>query len=393
MVTVRPTKRTEQDGTERKSRGASCMNRNDNRKREPIMIRRNAFSISFFRALSVGILVGITIGSVRMESLTAAEPITLVNAKEPAPNRGDEPVGPFSLQRAVHFLDNAALDWQNQRKCFTCHTNFAFLYARPQVNFDDVTHSTVRRYAEELVLERWPDQGPRWDAEVVATAAALAFNDAATTGKLQETTRIALDKMWTLQKEDGGWNWLKCDWPPMESDDHYGATLAAIAVGVAPNDYAQTPLAQQGMAKLRAYLKANAAPTLHHESMQLWAAKYQPDLISGASRESTIRKLLDLQKEDGGWNLASLGNWERGDKSAQDIVTSDGYATGFVIYVLRSSGIPANDKSLQRGIAWLKANQRESGRWFTRSLHADSKHFISHAGTAFAIMALQSCEP
>ena len=42
-------------------------------------------------------------------------------------------------------------------------------------------------------------------------------------------------------KEDGGFSWLKCDWPPMESDDHYGVTLAAIAVGVAPDDYVATP--------------------------------------------------------------------------------------------------------------------------------------------------------
>ena len=54
----------------------------------------------------------------------------------------------------------------------------------------------------------------------------LAFNDAATTGKLHPVTRQALDKMWTLQREDGGWTWLKCDWPPMESDDHFGVTFA-----------------------------------------------------------------------------------------------------------------------------------------------------------------------
>jgi hypothetical protein len=44
-------------------------------------------------------------------------------------------------------------------------------------------------------------------------------------------------------------------------------------------------------------------------------------------------------------------------------------------------------------IAWLKANQRASGRWFTRSLKKDSRHFITHAGTAFAVMALVSREP
>ncbi|HEY0981466.1 MAG TPA: squalene--hopene cyclase, partial [Schlesneria sp.] len=70
----------------------------------------------------------------------------------------------------------------------------------------------------------------------------------------------------------------------------------------------------------------------------------------------------------------------------------DGYGTGFVIYILRRSGLAADDPRIQRGIEWLKSHQRESGRWFTRSLHADSMHYITHAGTAFAVMALQECD-
>ena len=85
-----------------------------------------------------------------------------------------------------------------------------------------------------------------------------------------------------------------------------------------------------------------------------------------------------------------------GFNSASEVLfgasSSDGYATGFLTYVLRMSGTPASDERLLKAVAWLKANQRESGRWFTRSLHADGKHFISHAGTAFAIMAIAAAE-
>ena len=41
---------------------------------------------------------------------------------------------------------------------------------------------------------------------------------------------------------------------------------------------------------------------------------------------------------------------------------------------------------------WLKTNQRESGRWFTRSINKDSYHFITHTGTVYAAMALKACE-
>ncbi len=240
--------------------------------------------------------------------------------------------------------------------------------------------------------DRWPDKGPRWDAEIVAAATALAFNDAKTSGKLHEQTRVALDRMWTVQRDDGGWDWLKCDWPPMESDDHYGATLAAIAVGVAPEDYKNDPAATQGMEALRGYFAANPPAMLHHHAMLLWAARYHEDLISSADRKACLERLWELQKEDGGWALATLGDWQRHDGTAQDVVSSDGYGTGFVIFVLRQAGVPASDARLQRGVNWLKTHQRESGRWITRSLYQDSKHFISHAGSAFAIMALAECD-
>ena len=37
-------------------------------------------------------------------------------------------------------------------------------------------------------------------------------------------------------------------------------------------------------------------------------------------------------------------------------------------------------------------NQRESGRWFVRSLNTDKYHYITNAGTSFAVLALKACE-
>ena len=314
-------------------------------------------------------------------------PVTLDNVTDPGPNTPDEPLGEFSLNRAVRFLDSAAVHWQKQRKCFACHTNYAYLYARPAVAAAAPAHRAVRQFAEELVGVRWPEKGPRWDAEVVATAAALAFNDRQTTGKLHPLTRQALDKMWTLQRADGGWDWLKCDWPPMESDDDYGVALAALAVAVAPERYAQSAAAQQGLAKLLDYRRKNPPPTVHHQAMWLWAASHLESVMPGDQREAIAARLLKLQRPNGGWSLADLGDWKRHDGGPQS-PTSDGYGTGFVLTVLSEHGIPRDHPQVRRGVAWLKSNQRQSGRWFTRSLHRDSRHYISHAGVAFAVMAL-----
>ena len=326
-------------------------------------------------------------------SFLPAEELTLDNVTKPAPNSVDEPLAEtYSLARATRFLDQASLDWTKSRKCFTCHTNFSYLMARPAVSADGKAHQQIRTALETLVEKRWEEKGPRWDAEVAMSAAALALNDRATTGKLHPVTRKALDRMWTLQRDDGGFDWLKCGWPPMESDDDYGAAIALIATHAAPNDYAKTAAARKGVQKLHEYLQKNPPPTLHHTAMLLWADSYGSQSLTPAQREAAVRELLSLQKADGGWALATLGNWKRADGTPQDTKASDGYATGFVVYVLRRSGLSADNEQLQRGIAWLKANQRASGRWYTRSLNKDSKHFISHAGSAFAVLALTSCE-
>jgi squalene-hopene/tetraprenyl-beta-curcumene cyclase len=87
-----------------------------------------------------------------------------------------------------------------------------------------------------------------------------------------------------------------------------------------------------------------------------------------------------------------LGAWKRLDGKPNDKqAPSDGYATGLVLYVLREAGVPASQEPIARGVDWLKTNQRVSGRWFTRSVNADRAHYITHAGTAFAVMALRAC--
>ena len=323
----------------------------------------------------------------------ADDPVTLENLSDPGPNKIDEPIAAaWSADKALHFLDSAALSWQKKRKCFTCHTNYAFLYARPLVDADNEAHRQVRKFAEELVTVRWKEKGPRSDAEIVATAAALAFNDSKTSNKLHETTKTALDRMWTVQRRNGSFKWLHCDWPPFESDDHYGVTLAALAVGYAPEEYAKSAAAKKGLKRIRKYLRTNRRDELHYRMMQLWASVRVRGILKEAQRKQIVQDIFAAQKADGGWNLPTLGpSWLRFDESEQDTNTSDCYATGFAIYVLRQAEIPADDLRIQRGIAWLKANQRESGRWFTRSLFKDSLHFISHAGSAFAVMALAEC--
>ena len=127
--------------------------------------------------------------------------------------------------------------------------------------------------------------------------------------------------------------------------------------------------------------------------MLLWASQKIDGLMTKAQQAATIKELRAKQHEDGGWSLPSLGDWKRRDGSDNDkAAPSDGYATGLIVYVLRQAGVPTDDKAIQRGVAWLKSHQRESGRWFTFSLNNDRAHYMSNAGSAYAVLALKACD-
>jgi dienelactone hydrolase len=316
--------------------------------------------------------------------------------EEPPPITALEPLaGELSLERAARYLDAAAIHWQKTKKCGTCHTNFAHLLARPALAGVSAAPSEVRAFFENMVGRGWKEEGPRWDAEVVVAATTLAWNDRATTGVLHPRTREALERMASLQREDGGWEWLKCGWPPMESDDHFGVTFAAVGLGAAPGGYAASEGARRVAAGIRRYLAAHPPPSLHHRAMVLWASCRLEGLLEREEKEEILAQLLALQRPDGGWALASLlEGWKehkRKDEAPQETERSDGYGTGFVVFVAREAGLAASDPRLARGIAWLETYQRRSGRWFTPSPTQDSKHFITNYGTAFAVLALAAC--
>ncbi|NQT13568.1 MAG: squalene--hopene cyclase [Planctomycetes bacterium] len=324
---------------------------------------------------------------------SADEEVTPEDVVSPGPIHPDEPFREeYSLEAAAEYLDTAAQAWQQEKRCFACHTDYPYMLARPAIPHGLATHDRIRSTLEGRVDDPWVKKpGPYQNSESVMVAAVLAYNDAATTGRLHPLTRRALDRMWSFQGDDGGWIWQKGNRPPSGVDDYYGTAMAAVAAGVAPDNYSATATAQEGLKDIRKYLQNNAPANMHNRAMLLWASTYVDGLMSDNQRQEVIDAVLAMQKPDGGWALATLGNWKRSDGKEQDYESSDGFGTGFVVYVLRRAGVPAEDPRIQKGVAWLKTHQRASGRWFTRSPYRDRMHYLANAGTAYAILALDAC--
>ena len=104
--------------------------------------------------------------------------------------------------------------------------------------------------------------------EAVVNAVVLAFHDYLT-GEVSDDTRAAFKNMWALQltagSDQGAWLWQKFRLSPWESSDspYFGATLAALAVGIAPGNYRSNPDIQSNLASLRKYLTEGIPSNLY----------------------------------------------------------------------------------------------------------------------------------
>jgi len=127
---------------------------------------------------------------------------------------------------------------------------------------------------------------------------------------------------------------------------------------------------------------------LHQKGMLLWADAEGGMELAAADREAWIAELLSRQRDDGGWSMQALGPWPRRDGSDQ-LQESEAYSTAFCLWVLRRAGVDVEEPTVQRAASWLRGDQRESGRWFSRSQRVDKRHYLSHAATNMATMALR----
>ncbi len=331
----------------------------------------------------------------------------------------------FDAQGAAKYLDSRADAWtvwptaQRDRGtfCLSCHTTLPYALARP----------ALRRYLGERepsaseskifnnLLTRahnWKDVEPFYPdqlrgipktsesraIEAVMNALLLARRDARS-GHLADDTRTALDVMWALQMkvgpESGAWTWLNFNYEPWESPNspYFGASLAALAIGTAPDGYASVPDVQERVTALRGYFsRRHASVSLFNQLMGLWASGSLRDLLTAEQRQSTITAAFASQHPDGGWSTSSLGNYQRVDKTPNE-TTSDGYGTALACLALQASGV--DDARVAKGLDWLRRNQdHATGRWTATSVNkqrdatTEPAKFMDDAATAYAVLAL-----
>ena len=343
---------------------------------------------------------------------------------------GTKMANSWDPKAAASYLDRRQswwMEWPRAQRdhetfCVSCHTAVPYALSRsalrtalaeqtPSPNEQKLLGSVTKRvrlWNEVEPFYKDADRGPYKSVESrgtesVLNALILSSRDAQR-GQLSKDAQRAFENMWAEQqlagKQRGAWLWLRFKNEPWEADDsdYFGASLAAVAVGIAPENYRATPEVQTGVSRLRDYLNREfAAQTTINRVILLWAATRLPGLLEPDRQKAIIGDLLEKQQPDGGWSLSSLsGNWKRADGTAQEI-RSDGYATGLITFVLQQAGVsPANPK-LKRGLVWLTANQdKTEGYWAAYSLNKSKENhispetalFMNDAATSYAVLSL-----
>ena len=331
--------------------------------------------------------------------------------------------GDWNPRLAAEYLDGRQKEWfawpranTSGVPCVSCHTGVAYLLVRPALR--RALGENERTPYEAGLVAGLKSRVDKRDAkalfpgkmglgatqstgvEAVLAALLLATEDAPT-GKLSEEAEKALDRMWSLQtstgKTAGTWDWTDAQLDPWETADSvfYGASLAALATGVAPSGY-QSRLAIRGnVGALKKYLQAQLeTQPLHNRMILLWASTKLSDALSAAQQRAILEEVRRRQQDDGGWTIEGLGTWGK-HEAAPPSSGSNSYATAITAFVLQRAGVAPGDRALSRALDWLRAHQDpEFGFWDAQSMNkvypANSMQlrFMRDAATGYAALAL-----
>lgn len=333
----------------------------------------------------------------------------------------------WNPELAAQYLDARAKEWNewprsarsHETRCISCHTTLPYLLVRSELGrrigekgqpepakklYDDIRRR-VDAWAE---VKPWYASTPEKPEQSMGTEAVinsflLAASDAFTPHLAKRSsTKAALNNLWGAQRKDGpakgSWAWLDFELHPWEFADAelYGASLAAIAVGITPRNEQERAANAEQEAALRDYLRTGIDPSkssLLNRTMILWASFRLPGLLEKAEQEQIGGELIRAQRPDGSWSLSDLGEWPT------EHAESDAYATGLCAYVLNHFWETQYTGAARRGAKWLSQNQDPAtGAWPAKSLDQNrdpntmAGKFMQDAATAFAVLALTDME-
>ena len=319
-----------------------------------------------------------------------------------------------SIRAAAKYLDDGAVAWMRERSCVACHTPGAYMVDRPLLTpqlgkpSEEVHAAFVESIQDKLPATKEKEGITYYSLaeRAVWRAAGLVQWDKHVTGKTSEATDRALRSMLLQLSSHGGFYMPDTVEIPYETTDLELTQHAARAIAEAPGWFADLQDADllQRVERLKKFLREAKPRHDYDRALRIGIAAFMPDVVSKEDHAADLAMLWGKQHADGGWCTRDMSDPRNWSAHMTDIVInlieglpdaahpgSDAYMTALAICLLRESGTPASDPRLQKAIAWLKREQRESGRWWMHSLYRGNYHFSTYIATAKAMQALAMC--
>ena len=321
----------------------------------------------------------------------------------------DEPrvkaFGPDTIQAAAKYLDDGAHHWVREKSCIACHSTGVYMVERSALTaqLGKPSAEILKNFTDSVPQDGKADASP---IKSVWRSSGLASWDRHVEGKLSAHTDRSLRGTMSLLAKDGSFQTIKQVEIPYITTNFELTVQAARAIVTAPgwleNLTDADTLAR--IERMKIFLREHEPINDYELAMKLRLSTLMPDLVPPPVRDAATAMLWRQQQPDGGWStrrMSDLMKWhETMDPKVVTMIqgepdaaspASDPYMTGFAIVLLRESGVPADDARIRKGIAWLKANQRVTGRWWMKSLYRDTYHYITYISTTQALRALALC--
>ena len=263
---------------------------------------------------AIVLLLGFSNGTALAQQTPYSAPVIAAGSQAPS--------AAWSPAKAAAYLDKRStwwISWPSSSRdhgtfCVSCHTAAPFALGRAALRsaLGESSLSPNEQKVLDSVTKRvrmWHDVDPFYTdqarglpkssesrgTEAILNSLILVSHDVPT-GHLSPDARLALDNMWALQIKasdmNGAWAWLQFHNAPFEGDSQfYGNSLAAIAIGSAPDNYQSEPAIQNGIKLLSSWLIKNMdKQTPLDRVVLLWAsAKLRGLLTRGATEQARRR--------------------------------------------------------------------------------------------------------
>jgi len=332
----------------------------------------------------------------------------------------DEPrvqvFGPESIKLAGKYLETGALSWARSNGCVNCHTTGPYLteytawsrqFGKPS---EEVLATFLKVVPQEVTEVKDIDQkGHSYYPgafSAVWRSLGLAEWDRQVTGKISDATDRSLRDMFERQSKSGAFVTHGEVEIPHITTDYELSLQAARAIKAAPGWLAglkdETLLGR--VENLKRWLRTATPKNDFDRILKLQVAYYLPEVVSQPDRDAALALLSSKQHADGGWStrdMSPVNDWHfEMSPTVLDLIQnlpdvdkpeSDAYMTALAIVLMRQNNVPVSDPRVQQGLAWLKREQRASGRWWMHSLYRGNFHYITYIATIEAIKALDLC--